>query len=252
MRGILPAARDSGIFLLRELSSPRAVFAFNSGLSNNMSFSHGDTSRSPANREEFLKGLDIDHRDLVCAKQVHGCGIRYATEADKGKGALSRDTAFDGTDALITDRRGVPLAVFTADCLSVFLFDTLRPAIGVVHAGWRSTAKRIVAETVRAMQKHFNTDPAHLCAGFGPAIRGCCYEVGPELAKVFPDDVSAREGRHYLDLAAANKRQLLESGVSGSRILDPGYCTFCGSGRFFSYRKSGESCGRIMSVAMLR
>ena len=252
MRGTLPATRGNGVFLLRELSCPRAVFAFNSGLSNNMSFSHGDTSRSLANRKGFLEELGIDHRDLVCAKQVHGCGIRYATEADKGRGALARDTAFDDTDALITDRKAVPLAVFTADCLSVFLFDTLRPAIGVVHAGWRSTAKKIVVETLRAMRKHFNTDPDHVCAGFGPAIRGCCYEVGPDVSTAFPEAVSAKEGRHYLDLAAANKRQLLEAGVGSSRIFDPGYCTSCESGRFFSYRKLGESCGRMMSVAMLK
>ena len=115
-----------------------------------------------------------------------------------------------------------------------------------------STRKDILAKTIRLMCKEFKGRPEYLQVAFGPAIRSCCYEVGSEFKHFFSGGLIERDGRYYLDLLGINKRQILDSGVKEANIFDSGICTFCKNEDFFSYRKEGKSCGRIMSVIMLR
>jgi YfiH family protein len=217
-----------------------------------MSLSYGNMQDSLSQRKSFLEGLGIDHQELVCAKQMHSDNIRYIEEADRGKGALSYDSALFDTDALITDRRNLALAIFTADCLSVFFCDPKTPAIGLVHAGWRGSKKGITAKAVAAMKECFNTKPQDLYIGLGPAIRSCCYEVGEEFTGFFPQELLVRDKRYYLDLVSVNKKQLLNSGVMEENISDCGFCTSCLNDKFFSFRREGESVGRMISVIMLK
>ena len=234
------------------LTDSMIVSAFSSRNHGNMSLSYGDTRYSLENRKNFLNNLDIDYRGLVCAKQIHASNIRYATEEDRGRGALTYDNSIKITDAFITDKQNVPLAVFTADCLSIFLFDPTIPAIGLIHAGWRSSKENITAKTIKQMQKLFNTKPSNLHIGFGPVIRSCCCEVAKDFIDFFPKCVSERDGRYYLDLVRVNKGAALDLGVKETNINDPKICTSCKNDEYFSYRKEGKSCGRLMSVMMLK
>jgi len=229
------------------------ISAFSMRLSGNMSLFYGDAGNVLGNRKVFLGELNIDYHRLVCAKQVHGSIARYICETDTGKGALLYENSISDSDALLTDKKNVPLAIFTADCLPVFVYDAKNQAIALVHAGWRSSKKNILAETIKLMQERFNSVSADLYAALGPAIRSCCYEVGPEFTGSFTAAyLPKRNGRYYLDLTGINKKQLLDSGVKDKNIFDPGICTFCRSEEFFSYRKEGPSAGRIMSVMMLK
>ena len=239
-------------FLLRGFPDTNLICAFTTRLAENMSLFYGDTANSLENRKNFLQELDIDYRDLVCAKQIHASKVKYVQGPDKGKGALSYDNSIPDTDALITDEPGLPLAIFTADCLSIFLYDPETPAIGLVHAGWRSTKEKIVAGALQAMKKRFSTRIKDIYVGFGPAIRECCYEVSVEFAVFFPQCLVKREGRYYLDLAAINKKQVLGLGVREENIFDAGICTSCRRQDFYSFRKEGIGCGRLMSVIMLK
>jgi YfiH family protein len=237
---------------LANLTDKNIVYAFSTRIFKNMSLSYGDTTDSLSNRMNFLAGLDIDYRNLVCAKQIHASSIRYATQKDKGRGALSYDDAIPDTDGFMTDKRNLPLAIFTADCLSIFLYDPRTPAIGIIHAGWRSTKENITVKAVQLMQEKFNTRAFDLCAWLGPAIRSCCYEVGSDFNKFFSSGLIEKNKRYYLDLPLINKKQLLGLGVKEDNISDPGICTSCRNNEFFSFRKEGENCGRIMSVIMLK
>ncbi|MDD4980740.1 MAG: peptidoglycan editing factor PgeF [Candidatus Omnitrophica bacterium] len=228
------------------------VYSFSSRASGNMSLCYGDTKDSLENRKLFLKALGIDYQRLVCAKQVHGKTVRYMGEDDKGRGALSGDTAIPDTDALVTDKKNLPLAILTADCLPVFLYDPKTPAIGLAHAGWRSTSFNISGETVKLMRERFHTDAGNFLVGFGPVIRSCCYEVKEELSGFSPCEFIKRGQRYYLDLAVINRKQLLGSGVKEENIFDCGICTVCHNKDFFSYRLEQGSSGRMMSVMMLK
>jgi len=237
---------------LGNLHDGKVISAFSLRSCQNMSLFYSDTKNSLSNRKNFLQSLGIDYRDLVCAKQVHSGNIRYAQESDLGRGAKSYESSVPDTDAFITDKKNVPLAIFTADCLSIFLFDPKIPAIGLVHAGWRSAKEQIVSRTLDLMQEEFSSRPQDLYAGFGPAIRSCCYEVGREFEDFFPGAVIEKEKKYYLDLVNLSKKQLLDSGVSEDGIFDPQICTSCLNMDFFSFRREGKDCGRIMSVAMLK
>jgi YfiH family protein len=240
-------------YLFKDFPKLDLLCTFSTRILGNMSLFYGDTGNALENRKKFLQGLGIDYRDLVCTKQVHGSVARYIQDKDTGKGALSYDNAISDTDALITDKKNVPLSIFTADCLSVFLYDSKTPGIGLVHAGWRSSKENITCKTVKSMQEKFNTKVEDLYAGFGPAIRDCCYEVGGELTNFFPPEyLIKRDKRYYLDLVGINKKQLLGLGVKDKNIFDSKICTACRSEDSFSYRKEGSSCGRMMSVMMLR
>jgi len=86
-----------------------------------MSLSYGDIKNSLANRKKFLQSVGIDYRYLICAQQVHGKNVAYMRQEDKGSGALDYASSIVDTDGFITDQPGVPLAILTADCLSVFI-----------------------------------------------------------------------------------------------------------------------------------
>jgi YfiH family protein len=190
----------------------------------------------------------IGYRDLVCGRQMHSSSCALPgrkRQRCRQRTALPRIT-------LITDQAGVPLAVFTADCLSAFLYDTRRHACGMVHAGWRSTRERIVHRAIERMREVFGSEPADLTVGFGPCMRSCCLEVGEEFRGYFDEGLIARDGRLFLDLAAVNARQLIDAGVKKTAISDSGLCTSCRNDEFFSFRREGEPCGRMMSVIMLR
>jgi YfiH family protein len=231
---------------------PDLVCTFSSRFHQNMSFGYGDTKESLNNRKNFLGGLGVDYRDLACAKQTHSDHVKYAKEEDRGSGALSYDSSIADTDAFITDKKILPLAVFTADCLSVFLYEPKASVIGLVHAGWRSTKEKITTKAVQLMQKEFDIQANKIYAGFGPAIRDCCYEVSAEFKDNFAYGLKEKAGLYYLDLAGINKKELLDLGVQEENIFDPGICTFCRNEEFFSFRKEGEISGRMISVIMLR
>ncbi|HOX54121.1 MAG: peptidoglycan editing factor PgeF [Candidatus Omnitrophica bacterium] len=207
---------------------------------------------NPQNRKKFLNRLGIDYRNLVCVKQPHKSKVVVVTGKHKGKGALGRQNAIAGFDGLITNKRNIPLAVFTADCLSIFLFCPKTKTIGLVHAGWRGTREKIVKKAISIFRQNFNSQPKDIIAAFGPAIRNCCYEVGPEFAKYFKQGLIKRDNGLFLDLIAINKNQLVSAGIERQNIVDSKICTSCQNKNFFSYRKEKNKAGRMMSVSMLK
>lgn len=237
---------------LGSLNDLRLASAFSCRSHGNMSLSCGRTENALDNRKNFLTSLDIDYRDLVCAQQQHGNNVRYAGRESRGRGALDYATAVPDTDGFITDLKRLPLAIFTADCLPIFIYDPHRPAIGLLHAGWRSSRENIVLRAIELMRSRFGTKPAELLAGFGPCIRSCCYEVSAEFKNYFPAGLVEKSGRLSLELAAVNREQLTACGVREENIGDANYCTCCANTDFFSFRKEGQDSGRMLSVIMLR
>lgn len=203
-------------------------------------------------RKVFLKKLRINFPDLICLQQVHGNRILLAAEKEKGRGALEYNSAIPGYDGLVTRESFLPLAVFTADCLSIFILDTKQRLAGILHAGWRGTKDNILLAALRILKQEFSGRAEDIICGFGPGIRSCCYEVGPEFADYFSHRLIRRRGKFFLDLVEANFRQLLDAGILKKNITDSSICTSCQNKDFFSYRKEGPAAGRMMSVIMMK
>ena len=101
-------------------------------------------------------------------------------------------------DALISARSRVPLGIFTADCVPIFILDVATPAIGLAHAGWRGTFAGIAVNTLAQMQTCFGTLATNCVVHLGPSIQKCCYTVSPELLNQFTERFGStvRAGRN--------------------------------------------------------
>jgi polyphenol oxidase len=176
------------------------------------------------NRRRFCAVVDADPERLALNRQVHGTTVRRASAGDRHERA----------DGLWTDEPGVPMLAMTADCLPVAIARTNgdKPALAIVHVGWRGLADGVIASGVKALG-------GRLAAAIGPAIGPCCYEVGPEVAALFADDlVSGRK----LDLWTAAERALRAAGVEDVERTD--VCTSCHPELFFSHRRDDGVTGR--------
>ena len=182
---------------------------------------------------------------VAAAEQVHGGSVAVVGSA-RERGPLA------GADALVTDLPGVALAIRTADCLPVFFADPSRRAVGLAHAGWRGLAAGITARVVTAMRRSFQSRARELHVAIGPAIRSCCYEVGPEFDARFGPHVQERGGRRTCDLIEAAVAQLTACGVRPERITDTQLCTACDTQRWFSLRREGPATGRLSSLIAIR
>lgn len=212
---------------------------------------------------------------LVTLRQVHSDIIRFVDSP------VESQLVGDG---LITATPGLLLGIQTADCLPIILVDPKRRAVGVFHAGWRGTVKRIVEKGVGELRRHFGSRARDLKAAIGPGVHGCCYEVGEEVraqfesqfgyaAKLFREVeesdpvrekypmlfLTARAPGHselpkkiFLDLVEANRQQLLAVGVPAKSIDVSPLCTNCRTDLLFSYRAEKGKTGRMMGVAGIR
>lgn len=204
------------------------------------------------NRALFLGQLGIAAQSLVCLQQVHGNAVFQAQRKDAGRGAFEYETAVAGYDGLISARKNLPLGVFSADCLSVFMLDIRNRTAALLHAGWKGTKDRIALAALDIFKNKFNSRPEEIICGFGPCIRDCCYEVGEEFREYFSKGLVKRKGKVFLDLARTNLEQLTGAGIPESNVTDCGICTSCQNQDFFSYRKDGQKTGRMMSVIMVK
>jgi len=246
----------------------------------NLGFTKDDSRAAvERNRIAFLRQIGAARGNkrwpLVTLRQVHSDQIHCISEAPAAP--------LTG-DGLITREASVVLAVKTADCLPVILVDTEHKAVGVLHAGWRGTVKRIVEKGVGEMRRCFGSQPRNIRAAIGPGIHGCCYQVGPEVREKFEsqfpyagelfreskesDEVrerypllflTARAPGHselpkkiFLDLVEANRRQLVTAGVPARNIWASELCTSCRSDLLFSHRAENGVTGRMMGVVGIR
>jgi YfiH family protein len=254
----------------------------------NLGFTQDDPRTAvERNRQAFLKKIGAVRRSrkgpslwpLVTLRQIHSDIIRHIESVPDltGKDPLTGD-------GMITATPGLLLAIQTADCLPVIVADTKRHAVGVFHAGWRGTVKRIVEKGVGEMVRRFGSRARDLKAAIGPGIQGCCYEVGEEVrtrfesqfnygASLFRDIkesdpvrekypllfLTARAPGHgelppkiFLDLVEANRQQLIAAGVPKKSIETSPLCTNCHPELLFSYRAEKGKTGRMMGVAGIR
>jgi YfiH family protein len=163
-------------------------------------------------------------------------------------------------DAIITDRPGVTLFMRFADCTPICLFDPVRRVIGLVHAGWRGTVRKVGAAAVAAMQTEYGVRPENILAGIGPTIGPDHYQVGSDVVEqmtlAFGADASRLIVRSEnddpgvkLDLWAANRLTLQMSGVRHIETAE--ICTACATQDWFSHRAEAGKTGRFGAILAL-
>jgi len=208
------------------------------------------------NRSLLARAFGITQDALVTVKQVHGTDILVIDEPNED---YSHFLGLEG-DAIITNQPGVMIGVCVADCVPILLLDREKQVISAVHAGWQGTAAGLASKAVAGMRSEFGSDPAKLQAAIGPCIQKCCYEVDGPVRQAFLqggiawDSCSEQKGpgTWLLDMAAANREQLLLAGLPASAIQTSDQCVCCRSEQFFSYRRDQGESGRQMGFIMLK
>jgi YfiH family protein len=181
--------------------------------------SDGDLRNDPTARSAVAGSIGLDE-GWAEVTQVHGDTAIEAVEQGFGGEA----------DALWTRQRGLPLAVFTADCFGVVI--QANGAVGVAHAGWRGMVAGVVAK-LRAEMTEAGHAPVR--AAVGPGIGPCCFEVGSEVAELFAAVATTTWGTDSVDLRAEVSNQL-----AGLEVWTANACTFHDPG-WFSHRCDGTS-----------
>ena len=211
----------------------------------NLGLHVGDDAASVReNRRRAARELGFSLNEIVCATQVHGNRVARVTEHDMGRGATNQADALPNTDALITDTPGVLLALFFADCLPVFFACRTTRGVGIAHAGWRGLVAGVLENTVQAMVSEFQAAPHDLLTAIGPGIGVDNFIVEEEVATAFSSEVTQkRDGRYHIDLTAAARLRLLQSGIPTENITVASETT--SAPIYFSHRRDRGQTGRM-------
>jgi YfiH family protein len=217
-----------------------------------MSISCGDEwDRVARNRELAFSALGYAAESRFDVWQIHSAQIVLA-DGPRGEHRMQK------ADAIITNQPGVPLFMRYADCVPILLHDPRKGAIGLVHAGWLGTLRKVTSKTVQAMRSAFGSKPGDMIACIGPSIGVEHYPVGPGVAarvrEVFgsnaPEHLSYQNGQAHLDLWSANERLLKFKGVNV--IENSRLCTACRVEDWYSHRGEEGKTGRFGVILALK
>ncbi|MFD4246781.1 peptidoglycan editing factor PgeF [Streptomyces sp. NPDC058525] len=204
-----------------------------------------DPAAVRANRARAARSLGIDPDLVVWMNQVHGRDVAVVD------GPWGADEALPAVDAVVTARRGLALAVLTADCTPVLLADPVAGIAAAAHAGRPGLVAGVVPAAVEAMAA-LGAEPGRIVARTGPAVCGRCYEVPAAMRDEVSGVVPAARaetswGTPAVDVVAGVHAQLAEAGVTDR--LRSAVCTL-ESRDHFSYRRDRVT-GRLAGYVWL-
>ncbi len=181
-----------------------------------------DNSINKKNLTNFLSFMGMS-KNGICMGQIH--------RGDVGVVSNNENLLIENTDGLVTTISNAPLCVLTADCLPILLYDPIKTAIGVAHAGRKGLLNGIVKNTIEKFKKNFQSDPKNIIVGVGPGIEQKCYEVEGE----------------QVDIRKIANDQLAAEGINSENIENIDICTKCDENKFYSFRL-GDVNERFVSV----
>lgn len=210
----------------------------------NLSFTVGDSAAIVReNRNVFFNELGLDPNQVAYQKQIHSDLIKF-TETP---GLLGE------SDALITTKQNIGLAISTADCTPIFVYDPENKIIAAVHSGWRGTQKQILKKTIDNLINNFNTKAKNLFVYVGPSISQKNYEVGEEVGAQFDQKyIKNQNGRLYLDVLKANVDMLNDFMIPTNQIEVSHLCTYSEKELLHSFRRDGNFSGRSLGVIAMK
>ena len=210
----------------------------------NLSYSVDDIKEIvDSNRKLFFDALGLNENMVSYQKQVHEEYIRQVnTFGNCGE-----------SDALITTSKNLGLAISSADCPAIFIYDKTKKIIAAVHSGWKGTERKILQKTIIKLKNDFNVNASDLICYIGPSISQKNYEVGEEVAVKFEDEfIIKSKNKFYLDVAGANYNMLLNEGVKKVNIQRSGLCSFEFKSLLHSYRRDGQKSGRALGIIAMK
>lgn len=209
-----------------------------------MSFSVGDEENIvKENRIAFVNKLGLDISQIAFQKQIHSNIVKFVEHA--GYVGFS--------DALITNKKNLGLAISSADCTPIFIYDIENSLIAAIHSGWRGTVLKITSITINTLLEKFNSQPKNLIVYLGPSIHQKNYEIGKEVADKFDSKfLLIKNNKIYLDVLQANIDQILDCGIPKNQIEVSPFCTYEEKDLLHSYRRDGKTSGRAIGIIAIK
>lgn len=220
----------------------------------NLGYNRGDKKENvDKNFELLLSSADFNSRDVVFSHQVHKTNVFHVKSVDD-------NFKIKEIDALVTDKKGLILGIFNADCTPILFLDKRKKIIGGAHAGWRGTIDEIAKVTLEEMVNVYHSDLKDILVGIGPSIGNCCFEVDFDVADEFLSKDFAKDyvtykkevNKYYIDLWMVNKNLLITCGVPPENIEITSHCTKCNPDLFYSHRICGKERGTMMSFMEIK
>lgn len=217
---------------------------------------HGDVELVKENFRRFGLACGVEYASMAVINYEHGNRVLRVNSANRGQGI--EFAPLPPCDGLITDDPDITLLTNHADCGAFFLYDPVKRAVGIAHAGWKGTLGRIGGRMVEKMAGEFGSNPRDLIASTGPCICQDCYEVEQELADRFEREFGqgtcaapGRAGHAQLSIELAAAVQLLEAGVRAEHITLMEKCTYEDPARLFSHRRDKNGTGDMAGYIKL-
>ena len=211
------------------------------------------------NYRRYFGALGARQENMAMTRQVHGTYIHTVEPVDCKPDPYAPER-FD-SDGLITNVPGVPLMVFSADCLPVLLYDPIEKVICALHAGWRGTVAEIAVKGVEKMVSDYGCSPENILAAIGPGISGCHFETHGEVPEAVRAVLTAEEadrciidhgtGKYHVDLKLVNAILLQKAGVLAENITVDPECTACNTEKYWSHRMVGGDRGSQVALIQL-
>lgn len=210
----------------------------------NLSFSVGDDETIvKENRIAFANELGLDISQIAFQKQIHSDIITI----------VEKPGIIGESDAMITCKRNVGLAISSADCTPIFIYEKRKKIIAAIHSGWRGSEKKIVTKTIHKMMNQFDCNPSNMFVFVGPSIHQKNYQVGEDVASLFDQKyLIKKEEKLYLNVLQNNVDQLLDCKIPISQIEVSPLCSYEEKELLHSYRRDGKNSGRSLGIIAIK
>jgi hypothetical protein len=224
---------------------PNLTHAFTTKKEGNLAFHVGDDEKNLLNNHQKLsEQLNYKLEKVVHMKQIHSNIVKIIDENDNFNNPPN-------CDALITNKKDIPLMVMVADCSPILFYDPKQKVIAVAHAGRAGAFHNIIHNVIQTFTNTFSSNREDILVSIGPAICQECYEVGEEIyveAQALKLTYALKEHnkKYYLNIRAILYRQLLKENILEKNIEISQICSKCDK-NLYSYREKSET-GRFCGI----
>ena len=186
---------------------------YSSGIYKSLNCSYGsnDNKKNVEKNLSYVKRKIFSEKNIVLLYQTHSSKSFFIKKFPKKK--------IQG-DALITNVKGLPIAILTADCAPILILDYKKKIIAAIHAGWRGAYKNIITKVLKKLIR-FGSNKKNIIVVVGPSIEQKSYEVGKEFRNKFLKKskknsifFKLKKNRFHFDLAKYINYQLINFGIS--------------------------------------
>ncbi|MDO5564060.1 MAG: peptidoglycan editing factor PgeF [Eubacteriales bacterium] len=207
------------------------------------------------NRKIYANAINAEYNKMVYALQRHTTNILTIDKNNINNNIYNNDFDLDFIDGFITNEKDIVLCTKHADCTPIYLVDTNKKVIALLHSGWMGTLNNISKNAINIFKEKYNSNPKNIISIIGPSICASCFEIKDDVEQLFlkkdknyKSNIIKKDNKTYMNLWEINKRNLINEGLDEENIDIVNLCTKCNPEIFFSHRYHGKDRGGMIAT----